>query len=188
MSHGYAVGPSDHQLFLTISNFWEKDLLHCPKVGNAARAYTSTVAATSSSAPTDTLVAGTVRIHIEEVELHIAYVTPSQMFVPPSQSLRFSELQVDTRVVTSTQVQESLVVKPGTRQVLFGMRQDDHGIHMDREELGLAMAGIDEAATGAAMSTFSDFQLQIGGIVDERHDLLFINGVENLRYLILLQI
>jgi hypothetical protein len=165
MSHGYAVGPSDHQLFLTISNFWEKDLLHCPKVGNAARAYTSTVAATSSSAPTDTLVAGMVRIHIEEVELHVAYVTPSQMFVPPSQSLRFSELQVDTRVVTSTQVQESLVVKPGTRQVLFGMRQDDHGIHMDREELGLAMAGIDEAATGAAMSTFSDFQLQIGGIV-----------------------
>jgi hypothetical protein len=49
MSHGYAVGPSDHQLFLTISNFWEKDLLHCPKVGNAAPAYTSNVAATSSS-------------------------------------------------------------------------------------------------------------------------------------------
>ena len=166
MSHGYAVGPSDHQLFLTISNFWEKDLLHCPKVGDAARAYTSTVAATSSSAPTDTLAAGRVRIHIEEVELHVAYVTPSQMFVPPSQSLRFSELQVDTRVVTSTQVQESLVVKPGTRQVLFGMRQDDHGIHMDREELGLAMAGINEAGIpGASMSTFSDFQLQIGGIV-----------------------
>eukprot|EP01047_Picozoa_sp_COSAG01_P098453 COSAG01_NODE_28641_length_656_cov_1.263914_1_plen_198_part_10 len=29
--HGYAVGPSDHQLFLTISNDFEGDLLHCPK-------------------------------------------------------------------------------------------------------------------------------------------------------------
>jgi hypothetical protein len=163
--HGYAVGPSDHQLFLTISNYWKDDLLHCPKIGNAVRAYNATVAATSASAPTDSLTAGSVRIAIEEVELHVAYVTPTQTFIPPSQSLRFSEFTVDTRVPTSGNVQESLVVNPGIRQVLFGMRQDEHGIHMDREEFGLAMAGIDEAGTGGTMTTFTDFQLQIGGTV-----------------------
>eukprot|EP01047_Picozoa_sp_COSAG01_P090791 COSAG01_NODE_22557_length_850_cov_2.299601_2_plen_166_part_01 len=28
--HGYAVGPSDHQLFLTINPEWQHDLVHCP--------------------------------------------------------------------------------------------------------------------------------------------------------------
>jgi hypothetical protein len=31
--------------------------------------------------------------------------------------------------------------KPGTWQVLFGMRQDAHGLHIDRKEFGKAMAG-----------------------------------------------
>jgi hypothetical protein len=167
--HGFAVGPSDHQLFLTISNDWHKDLLHCPEIAGHKRAYSNTVVGTSHSrsgtAAQQELAQGAVRIYIEEVELHIAYVKPTQQFIPPSQSLRFSQYQVDTRVVDSRNVNESLVVNPGTRQLLFGMRQEEHGIAYDREEFGLAMAGIDETGTGGAIRTFTDFQAQLGGVV-----------------------
>jgi hypothetical protein len=57
------------------------------------------------------------------------------------------------------------VVNPGTRQLLFGMRQENHGITYDREEFGLAMAGIDETGTNGAVRTFTDFQAQLGGVV-----------------------
>jgi hypothetical protein len=72
---------------------------------------------------------------------------------------------VDTRLVESQNVNESLVVNPGTRQLLFGMRQENHGITYDREEFGLAMAGIDETGTNGAVRTFTDFQAQLGGVV-----------------------
>lgn len=162
--HGFAVGPSDHQLFLTVSNDWFKDLLHCPQVHGAVRRYDETEVGTSSSKDTP-IDQGKVRIYVEEVELHVAYVKPTQQFIPPSQSLRFSQYQVDTRVADTRNVNESLVVNPGTRQVLFGMRQEEHGIKFDREEFGLAMAGIDEAGTGQPMAFFTDFQVQLGGVV-----------------------
>ena len=43
--HGYAVGPSDHQLFLTIGNDFERDLFVCPKtkVGAVHPDYTECV-------------------------------------------------------------------------------------------------------------------------------------------------
>jgi hypothetical protein len=83
-----AVGPSDHQLFLTVSNNWHEDLLHCVEtrrvvyndagVGDSVGfQYDKTVAGTSTSKAT-TLAVGAVRVYIEEVELHIAYVKPTE--------------------------------------------------------------------------------------------------------------
>jgi hypothetical protein len=70
------------------------------------------------------------------------YVSPAQAFIPPSQSLRFSQYQVTTRKLHGNNIQESIVVPPGVRQVLVGLRQHKHGIQYDTEELSKAGAGI----------------------------------------------
>jgi hypothetical protein len=148
--HGYAVGPSDHQLFLTIGNDFERDLLVCPKtsVGAVQPDYTECV----NEKPTEgtTTTTSKVFVQIESVELHVAYVSPAQPFIPPSQSLRFSQFQVTTRVLRSNNVNESIIVPPGVRQILIGLRQNHHGINFDREELSKCGAEINEqlAANG----------------------------------------
>ena len=42
----------------------------------------------------------------------------------------------------TTSIQESIVVPPGVRQVIVGLRQNKHGISYDREELSKAGGGI----------------------------------------------
>jgi hypothetical protein len=172
--HGYAVGPSDHQLFLTISNDFEGDLLHCPKTTYAGTLpdYTKCINGT----PPATANQAKVYVQIESVELHVAYVSPAQPFIPPSQSLRFSQFQVTTRVLKSGNVNESIIVPPGVRQVLVGLRQNHHSINFDREELSKAGAEINESLN--ANGTFKDqgvdankvywwqtFQLQLGNAI-----------------------
>jgi hypothetical protein len=72
--HGYAVGPSDHQLFLTINPEWQHDLVHCPAVGAlGARDYDSVL-----TMPKDGIhvpasaIKGAVYVSIESVEMHIS--------------------------------------------------------------------------------------------------------------------
>eukprot|EP01047_Picozoa_sp_COSAG01_P016633 COSAG01_NODE_858_length_13069_cov_23.641943_8_plen_135_part_00 len=93
--HGYAVGPSDHQLFLTIGNDFERDLLVCPKTKpGAAGADKPDYDDCQNKAAVAAGSQGKVFVQIQSVELHVAYVSPAQPFIPPSQSLRFSQFQV----------------------------------------------------------------------------------------------
>jgi hypothetical protein len=166
--HGYAVGPSDHQLFLTINPEWQNDLLHCPAVGaSGTRDYTSVLQMPKDGTVPTPAVKGAVYVSIESVEMHISYVSPAQAFIPPSQSLRFSQYQVTTRKLHGNNIQESIVVPPGVRQVLVGLRQNKHGIQYDREELSKAGAGINEIPgdTTNEMYWWRDFQLQLGSAI-----------------------
>eukprot|EP01047_Picozoa_sp_COSAG01_P076758 COSAG01_NODE_13588_length_1562_cov_26.902939_1_plen_502_part_01 len=114
--HGYAVGPSDHQLFLTINPEWQNDLLHCPAVGASGdRDYTSVLPMPKDGNVPTPAVKGAVYVSIESVEMHVSYVSPAQAFIPPSQSLRFSQYQVTTRKLHGNNIQESIVVPPGVR-------------------------------------------------------------------------
>ena len=140
--HGYAVGPSDHQLFLTIGNDFEKDLLVCPQTKVGEKPSYTQVEYSKSTA--NDVPRGTIRLCIKSVELHVAYVSPAQAFIPPSQSLRFSQMQVTTRQLRTTNVNESIIVPPGVRQVLIGLRQNHHGLNFDREELSKCGAEINE--------------------------------------------
>jgi hypothetical protein len=165
--HGYAVGPSDHQLYLTINPEWQHDLVHCPAIGaNGVRDYDSVEPMPKTGVPT-AATKGAVYVAIESVEMHVAYVSPAQPFIPPSQSLRFSEYQVTTRKLHGTNIQESIVVPPGVRQVIVGLRQGKHGIQYDREELSKAGAGINEIPgdTTNEMYWWRDFQLQLGSAI-----------------------
>jgi hypothetical protein len=139
--HGYACGPNDYQLFMTISNDFAKDILHCPLTAVGTRPdYTEVVYGTPPAAGNQ----GKIYLQIKSVELHVAYVSPAQPFIPPSQSLRFSQFQVTTRVLRSTNVNESIIVPPGVRQILVGLRQNHHGLNFDREELSKCGAEINE--------------------------------------------
>jgi hypothetical protein len=151
--HGYAVG-------------------HCPTVGaSGTRDYTLVEQMPKDGVPPPTTAKkGAVYVSIESVEMHVAYVSPAQAFIPPSQSLRFSQYQVTTRKLHGNNIQESIVVPPGVRQVLVGLRQNKHGIQYDREELSKAGAGINEipsADTGGTepMYWWRDFQLQLGSAI-----------------------
>ena len=109
---------------------------------------------------------GCAYVFIDAVEMHVSYVSPAQAFIPPSQSLRFSQYQVTTRKLHGTNIQESIVVPPGVRQVIVGLRQNKHGIQYDREELSKAGAGINEIpGSGEEMYWWRDFQLQLGSAI-----------------------
>eukprot|EP01047_Picozoa_sp_COSAG01_P051827 COSAG01_NODE_5385_length_4293_cov_19.521221_7_plen_321_part_00 len=75
--HGYAVGPSDHQLFLTISNNFIDDLLVCPQTKqNTQPLYREVLYGDTDGAAE--LSRGQIRICVKSVELHVAYVAPSR--------------------------------------------------------------------------------------------------------------
>ena len=89
-----------------------------------------------------TIPARTVAVRIAEVSLHVAYVHPSEPYIPPSISLRYSPIQVVTRQLQSDSVNETFVVPPSTKSVMIFMRQAFSHLCVDREELSLAGAGI----------------------------------------------
>ena len=194
--HGYAVGPSDHQLFLTVNPEFANDLFYCPPVkrgvGSGLEEFDAMprdyIKVVHGALPTGAVGAaggperGAVYVQIESVELHVAYMSPAQAFIPPSQSLRFSEYHVTTRQLKgTTSIQESIVVPPGVRQVIVGLRQNKHGISYDREELSKAGGGINEipkdeargqgVRLGGVGSTddevywWKSFQLQLGSAI-----------------------
>jgi hypothetical protein len=101
---------------------------------SGTRDYTSVLPMPKDGNVPTPAVKGAVYVSIESVEMH---VSPAQAFIPPSQSLRFSQYQVTTRKLHGNNIQESIVVPPGVRQVLVGLRQNKHGIQYDREELSM---------------------------------------------------
>lgn len=151
--HGYAVGPSDHQLMLTVSNTFTDDLLHCAGASYTAVKY-------GIPAKEDALV-NTAYVNIKAVELHCAFVGPSTPFIPKSVSYKFSQYDIATRLLQSKTVNESIVVPPSTRLIYVSMRQRFNSITADREELGLAGVGISEIA-GQVTRHFESFQAQLG--------------------------
>jgi hypothetical protein len=197
--HGHYAAANDFQLFLTINQHWLDDLFHSKKLTTAK---TKTLVATTTGSETTTLApaealtpvdhpayehvvqgipttndyaAKTVYVEIESVELLANFVSAAAgPITPPSQSLKFTEMQVTTRKLTSSVVRESIVVPPSVRTLLVAMRQNVHSILADSEEFSKAGAGIDELgltlASGAGDSTtipqpFTSLVAQCGGRV-----------------------
>tara|TARA_Y100001937_G_C7133090_1_gene338564 strand:- start:1865 stop:3994 length:2130 start_codon:yes stop_codon:yes gene_type:complete len=92
--------------------------------------------------------AGFIITRVTSVELHVGYVSPLVPFVPRSVSWAWSSIDVQMVPVQSTRIMESIVIKPSVRLVVLGMRQNKHGIHMDREEMGKAGAKLIELGEG----------------------------------------
>jgi hypothetical protein len=197
--HGHYAAANDFQLFLTINQHWLDDLFHSKKLTTAK---TKTLVATTTGSETTTLApaealtpvdhpayehvvqgipttndyaAKTVYVEIESVELLANFVSAAAgPITPPSQSLKFTEMQVTTRKLTSSVVRESIVVPPSVRTLLVAMRQNVHSILADSEEFSKAGAAIDELgltlASGAGDSTtipqpFTSLVAQCGGRV-----------------------
>ena len=152
-SHSYAVGPSDHQLFCTVSPTFANDLLHT--VNDDWTTVTNGIPAYGSA------VEKNIYVQIASVEFHAFFVSPSIPFVPRSLSIKWSPMQVSTRLLQSNIVNESIVVSPACRMVVCGLRQRVSDIWADKEELGLAGVGKSEI-TGEAVYGFSDWQAQLG--------------------------
>ena len=193
MQHGYFVAGGDHQLTMTIGQHFATDLFYsCEtntlKTDRSGTAPNYTYATSVESHPAYTkVIAGvlpdptkltskTVYVQITGVELHCAMAGPAVPTIPPSVSLKFSELQITTRPLTSDVVEESIVVPPSCRAIYLASRQNVHDIRCDREELGLAGAGIDEVgliASGgnAAGNTetlpafFTNLSVQLGSSI-----------------------
>eukprot|EP01046_Picozoa_sp_COSAG06_P015448 COSAG06_NODE_991_length_11174_cov_3.912686_6_plen_486_part_00 len=197
--HGHYAAANDFQLFLTVNQHWLDDLFHSkPLTTSRVR----TVTATTTGSETTTLspnvalspvdypayehvvqgipttndyAAKTVYVEIESVELLANFVSAAAgPITPPSQSLKFTEMQITTRKLTSSVVRESIVVPPSVRTLLVAMRQNVHNILCDSEEFSKASAGIDELgltlASGAGDSTtipqpFTSLVAQCGGRV-----------------------
>jgi len=191
--HGHYAAANDFQLFLTINQHWLDDLFHSKNLTISQRAVADaalTTGVTDFLTPvdyaaydtvvqgiptTDDFAANTVYVEIESVELLANFVSAAAgPITPPSQSLKFTEMQVTTRKLTSSVVRESIVVPPSVRTLLVAMRQNVHSILADSEEFSKAGAAIDELgltlATGAGNSTtipqpFTSLVAQCGGRV-----------------------
>eukprot|EP01046_Picozoa_sp_COSAG06_P020383 COSAG06_NODE_1488_length_9290_cov_4.140899_11_plen_551_part_00 len=186
--HGYFVAGADHELTFTIGQNFAQDLFYSAetdfkeleKAAGPPAVYTPTVETFAAyenvvcgELPADgTLSAKTVYVEITSVELHCAFAgtVPS---IPPSVSLKYSELQITNRPIRQETIEESIVVPPSTRAIYICSRQNVHDIRADREELTLAGAGIDEVGliAGAAGNTatlphiFKSLNLELGGQV-----------------------
>ena len=150
--HNYAIGPSDYSLFLTISPDWQQHLLYDPSGQYAAQSGVINTDGAGGDSLIGTIPARKVAVRISEVSLHVAYVHPSEPYIPPSISLRYSPIQVVTRQLQSDSVNETFVVPPSTKSVMIFMRQAFSHLCVDREELSLAGAGINVMGTGQTQS------------------------------------
>eukprot|EP01047_Picozoa_sp_COSAG01_P013876 COSAG01_NODE_663_length_14420_cov_77.011382_6_plen_562_part_00 len=153
---GYAIGPSDHQLFCTISPNYAVDVVFSQDGTVYNQAVGGTIPAPASA------VAATIYVQINSVELLVGMISPYQPFIPRSVSLRWSGMQVSTRLLQSNTVNESIIIPSSTRILLTGMRQRIHGVQYDREELGAATVGRSEV-TGQPVYGFTDFEFSFAG-------------------------
>eukprot|EP01048_Picozoa_sp_COSAG05_P005788 COSAG05_NODE_353_length_10881_cov_72.725839_5_plen_439_part_00 len=161
MQHGWYCPGADHQLFLTVNSNWEKDLF----VETRTKSFSTLASAANIKHATDraqyqncvnagdnfgleSLYAvedtGYIVTRVASVELHVGYVGSIVPFVPKSVSWAWSSIDVHTRPISSATVRESIVIEPSVRMVIVAMRQDKHGTHCDREELGKAGAKLVE--------------------------------------------
>eukprot|EP01047_Picozoa_sp_COSAG01_P051065 COSAG01_NODE_5225_length_4401_cov_24.113901_4_plen_553_part_00 len=153
---GYALGPSDHQLFCTISPNYAVDVVFSQDGTIYNKAVGGTIPAAASA------VAATIYVQINSVELLVGMISPYQPFIPRSVSLRWSGMQVSTRLLQSNTVNESIIIPSSTRIVLTGCRQRVHGVQFDREELGAATVGRSEDS-GQTVYPFTDFEFSFAG-------------------------
>lgn len=152
--HNYAIGPSDYSLFLSISPDWQQHIMYDHAGQYAAQDGVINTDGVGGDSLIGTIPARKIAIRIAEVSLHVAYVHPSEAYIPPSISIRYSPIQVVTRQLQSDAVNETFVVPPSTKSVMIFMRQNSSHLCIDREELSLAGAGIN--VLGKAESLSSD--------------------------------
>ena len=186
--HGYFVAGADHQLTMTIGQNFAQDLFHSinrqyltheydtadgvwiPSY-QTEPAYTQCVVGALNTVAADgALASKTVYCEITDVSLSLAMAgtVPS---IPPSVALKYSELMITNRELTQQQNEFSLVVPPSTRALYCFSRQQIHHVMADREEMGLAGAGIDEVGlvAGAAGNTatiphaITNLMFELGG-------------------------
>ena len=172
-SSEYYRAANDYQLFFTINQHWKDDLFHSKplNVQQLFEADAPLIAAAGGAAAVSDFMSNTgfaayehvvqgfpsedfsgnhfaprtVYVEIESVELLANFVSAAAgPITPPSQSLKFTEMQITTRKLTSSVVRESIVVPPSVRTLLVAMRQNVHSILADSEEFSKAGSGADE--------------------------------------------
>ena len=156
-AHPWALGPGSYQLFLTISQNWQKDLLFdpsgqygCPTFAGAAQMFGSTKPAS--------LKRNTVYCRIKDVSLHVHYIHPVEPYIPKSISIKTNPVTIAKRQLRSDSVQETFVVPPSTRSVLCFLTQDIHHVCADFELDGRAKAGSGVNALGITDDTTGKFK------------------------------
>ena len=113
---------------------------------------------------------------VKSVELHVGYVHPSEPYIPPSQSIRYSPIQVTRRKVEGTSLAETFVVPPSTKSVMIFMEQDASHVCIDAELDSKAGAGInvlgatDTTGTGDTTSDRTGAQ-HAGTFLFDSHDI-----------------
>ena len=158
-AHPWALGPGSYQLFLTISQNWQKDLLFdpsgqygCPTFAGAAQMFGSTKPAS--------LKRNTVYCRIKDVSLHVHYIHPVEPYIPKSISIKTNPVTIAKRQLRSDSVQETFVVPPSTRSVLLFLTQDIHHVCADFELDGRAKAGSGVNALGITDDTTGKFKYE----------------------------
>ena len=145
-AHPYALPSSDYQLMLQISKDWLTDLLWCSDYSYGCSAGRGGII---SPIPTSgKLEMGQVYCSIEKVELHCQFLSPMIPSIPRNGiGIKYSGMQVSTKLLQSATVQEQIVVPPSTRAVYLFLRQRFRHVCACREELGRAGAGYNEMVT-----------------------------------------
>ena len=133
-------------LFLTISPDWRKTLLYdhseqygCGVEGAIVNGNENGLKGLPAAGQ---VLARKIYCQVKSVELHVGYVHPSEPYIPPSQSIRYSPIQVTDRKVEGDSLNETFVVPPSTKSVMIFMRQDHSHVCIDRELDSKAGAGI----------------------------------------------
>ena len=148
--HPYAIPACDLQLFLQISRTWLKDLLWCSDYSYGCLAGDGgIISPIPESGPLDM---GQVYAQVNKVEFHAAYIAPAVPSIPPSIGIKYSQVTVQTKLLTSNTINEQVIVPPSCRAVLISLRQRFHHICACREELGRAGGGYNEIVTSLPSS------------------------------------
>ena len=102
------------------------------------------------------VLARKIYCQVKSVELHVGYIHPSEPYIPPSQSIRYSPIQVTERKVEGTSLNETFVVPPSTKSVMIFMRQDANHVCIDRELDSKAGAGVNVLGDTDTAGTLDD--------------------------------
>ena len=148
--HPYAIPACDMQLFLQISRTWLKDLLWCSDYSYGCLAGDGGII--SPIPESGVLDMGQVYAQVNKVEFHAAYIAPAVPSIPPSIGIKYSQVTVQTKLLSSNTINEQVIVPPSCRAVLISLRQRFHHICACREELGRAGGGYNEMVTSLPSS------------------------------------
>jgi hypothetical protein len=156
--HPYAIGPSDHQLFLQISRTWLKDLIYCCDYSYGCIHGDGGLISPMPSAGTDVLKMGQIYCSIKSVEYHAAFISPMVSSIPPSIGIKYSAMNIQRILLQSNIVNEQIVVPPSCRAVYVFLRQRYHHVCACREELGRGGVGFNEVVTSLPTKNVSTGQ------------------------------